>query len=68
MHYLKHSKVDVVQSPEAQLQAWHAPCIHRHGKEGKEREQSEVKKKKENTTLGGISAWDAQSDFREIIN
>lgn len=33
------------------------------------REQSEAKKKKwEHTALGGISAWDAQSDFREVIN
>ena len=30
------------------------------------REQSEAKN--ENTALGGISAWDAQSDFREVIN
>jgi len=24
--------------------------------------------KNENTASGGISAWDAQSDFREVIN
>lgn len=34
------------------------------------REQSEAKRKKknENTALGDISTWDAQSDFREVIN
>jgi len=30
------------------------------------REQSETEN--ENTALGGISAWDAQSDLREVIN
>lgn len=30
-------KAGVTQAPEAHLQAWHAPCIHRRGKEGKER-------------------------------
>lgn len=63
-YYLLGCKAGVAQSPAALLQARYAPWILHHGKEGREKK----KKKNENTALGGISAWDAQSDFREVIN